>query len=401
MKKIFNLILLLAISTSSVFAGESIFGISNKSLGLLSVPYSGPGLARSYEIASTDSSQINYMNYSMWPSSSITSYSVKFTLNGSSGEDRLNNNFSNSVANFAGGFLTVPLIKKRLAFGIGLVPVSEMEQRFEEAVDTAGALNEMLVKGGLSKATMNLSFKVLPNFGIGLGYEYNFGKISKDFRYLEEEAGLAPLLLRYEYRLYGHGMVLSAHFKPIEKVNFGFVYRPKVSIDLSVQAKTNATEIDQEKVKSLTIPAQISMGTEYLLDDRWAIGMDFNFQNWKSEYKLEDELLGAPFSEYKYFGAGIERKHNRKLFTSFTEKIDYRLGGFYRQLSQTSSGNPVNEYGISFGFSLPLQRFRSKIDFSGLMGKRGNLSDNAYEETFYRFGVSISAMETWFVKLKD
>ena len=401
MRRLFNLIILLALSVSVIYAGESFFGISDKSLGLLTVPNSAPGLGRSYEIAAMDSTQINYLNYSMWPSISLTSYSVKFSFNGSFSEDRFKQNYTNSVANYAGGFLTVPLIKHKLVFGVGLLPVSAMEQRYEEPAEADEASHEILIKGGLSKATMNLSFKVLPNFGIGLGYEYNFGKISKDYRYLDENADFSPLLIQEESRFSGHGTVLSAHFLPMKKLNLGLVYRPKISVELSSQFNTSATEIDQEKVKTITIPAQISLGTEYLLSDRLAIGLDYNFQNWKKEYKINDELLGSPFSEYIYLGMGIERRHSRKLFTSLKEKMDYRLGGFYRQLSQTSAENPVNEYGISFGFSLPLQRFRSKIDFSGLLGKRGNVTDNTYEETFYRIGISVSALETWFVKLKD
>lgn len=401
MKKLFNIIIVLTMSFGATYAGESLFGISDKSLGLLAVPNSGPGLGRSYEIAATDSTQINYTNYSMWPAISITSYSVKFTFNGSFSEDRLKQTSFNSVSNYAGGFLAVPLIKHRLSFGVGLLPVSAMEQRYEEPAETEGAAHEILIKGGLSKAVTNLSFKVLPNFGIGLGYEYNFGKISKDYRYLDEGSELSPILIQEEYRFGGHGTVLSAHYLPIKTWNLGLVYRPQVSIDLSAQSTTSATEVDQEKEKTITIPAQLSLGTEYQLADRWSIGLDYSLQNWKKEYEIDKELIGSPFSEYMYVGAGIERKHSRKLFTSFTEKMDYRFGGFYRQLSQTSNNNPVNEYGISLGFSLPLQRFRSKIDLSGLVGKRGNVTDNAYEETFFRVGISVSALETWFIKIKD
>jgi hypothetical protein len=50
---------------------------------------------------------------------------------------------------------------------------------------------------------------------------------------------------------------------------------------------------------------------------------------------------------------------------------------------------------------MPIQRFVSKIDLSGLIGKRGSLDKNAYEETFFSIGFTISAKEIWFVNIDD
>jgi len=400
MKRISIVILLLTVFIANSFAGESLFGTSRQSIGMLSVPYSAPGMGRSYEIASTDTTQINYMNYSLWPAISLTSYSVKLGFKAAYGQDA-DNDYYNDVANFSGGFLTVPLMKRKLSFGIGLLPFSDMEQRYRDEDIADSTATEILVKGGLSKAVMNFSYKVLPNFGIGLGYEYNFGKITKNFRYEDNKEEYDPLRFIYEYRFYGHGVVFSSHYSPNDKLIFGLIYRPKVKMDFRIQANTNSDEVDKASVHSITIPSQVSFGAEYRLAKRWTAGLDFMYQDWKTEYTVEDETPGTPFTEYVTIGGGIEKTHSRKLFTSIFEKMDYRAGVFFRKLSQTSAQEIVNEYGISLGFSLPLQRFRSKIDFAGLVGTRGDVSQNRYQETFYKIGISVSAMETWFVKLKD
>ena len=401
MKKYIAIIITLVLFSGNVIAGESLFGISNRSIGMLSVPYSAPGMGRSYETASTDTNQINYINYSLWPNTNITSYSVKFAYKAATGSDGKIDNYFNDVANFSGGHLTIPILKKKMTFGIGLLPVSDMEQRYKEDTPDGTGWTQVVVKGGLSRATANLSYLVMQNLGVGVGYEYTFGKISKAFRYQDSEETYSALDLYYEYRMYGHGTVLSAHYKPFEKLNIGLVYRPSVQIDYRIQATTNSDEIDKAVVKTLTIPSRLNMGAEYKIQKRWRAGIDFNYQNWETGYLNNDVAVGSPFTEYFSISGGIERVQSNKLFISLAEKMDFRAGGFFRRLSQTSNGNPVNEYGLSLGFSLPLQRFRSKIDFAGIIGQRGSLDSNEYEEVFYKVGISVSAKEMWFVKLKD
>ncbi len=401
MKKYIVTIITLVLFSGSLIAGESLFGISNKSLGILSVPNSAPGMGRSYEIASTDTNQINYMNYSLWPKTNITSYSVKFYYKAAAGEDGAVNNYFNDVANFGGGHLTIPILKRKLSFGAGILPISDMEQRYKEETPDSSASSQIVVKGGLSRAVTNISYLVMPNLGVGVGYEYTFGKISKSFRYQDSSQTYSPLDLYYEYRMYGHGVVLSGFYQPISKLNLGVVYRPAVKIDYRIQAATNSDEVDKGSVKTLTIPARLNIGAEYQIHKRWKMGADFNYQDWKTGYLNSGIAVGSPFTEYFSVSGGIERTSSNKLFIRFLEKMDLRAGGFFRRLSPTSSGNPVNEYGVSFGFSLPLQRFRSKIDFAGIIGSRGSLDKNKYQEMFYKVGISVSAKEMWFIKLKD
>ena len=401
MKNKIALLITFLLFNSSLFAGESLFGISNKSLGILSVPNSAPGMGRSYEIASADTNQINYLNFAFWPKIAITSYSAKFIYKAAQGRDQQVDNYFNSVANFGGGYLTVPLLKRKLSIGIGVLPVSDMEQRYKEKTADESATSQLIVKGGLSRASMNFSYLLKPGLGVGFGYEYSFGKISKTFSFQDTANTYSPLKLYYEYRMYGHGTVISAFYQPLSELSFGLVFRPAVRIDYRIQADTNSEEVDKSVLKTLTIPAQFSLGAEYKIYKRWRAGMDFNYQDWKTGYLISGETVGSPFTEYFSIGGGIERIHSNKLFIPLLEKMDLRAGGFFRRLSQTSTGNPVNEYGASFGFSLPLQRFRSKIDFAGIIGRRGSLGETDYEEVFYKIGISVSAKEMWFVKLKD
>lgn len=399
-KKILVLSLLLL---NFSIAGESLFGISDKSIGFLSLPYSSGGMARSYEMASQDSMQINFMNYSFWPGISNTSYSVKIGYRAAFGDDGTNGDLFNDVANFEGGFLAVPVLSKRMVAGIGLIPYTSMEQRLqaEKSENNYQMNEEILIKGGLSKAVFNLSYKITSDLGIGLGYEYIFGKISKKYRLEYMGSELLPLSFSFEYRFYGHGIVTSVHYRWNDRLTVGAAFRPRTSLDVRVKAASLSDEVNKSELRSVTLPEQFNLGMEYQLGDRWFSGFDLLQQGWNNGFKIDDKNWEKYYNDYWRMGFGIERKHSSKMFTNLIEKIDFRMGFFYGQLNHSSKNNPVNEYGLSFGFSMPIQRFNSKIDFSGIAGKRGSLDKNLYKENFLMFGITISASEVWFVNVDE
>jgi len=398
--KSISILLVIFLFVNITSAGESLFGITDNSLGLLSRTYSGNGFGRSYEIAALDTTQINYLNYALWTDLKTPTYSTKLSYSAAFGDDGINSNYFNDVANFQGGYLVIPLLRKRLAFGVGLQPFTAMEQRLAQTVqDTIH--EELLVRGGLSKALVNISYSPSEYLGFGLGYEYNFGKILKKFHMEYTGGDSYPVELSYEYRHYGHGLVASMFLRNKDKVALGLSYRPPVTLSVRIQPDTHSDEANKSQLKKLTIPAQYNFGMSYKIAERWNVGADVLFQNWATGYKIEDQTITRFQENYYNIGFGIERKQSAKRFTSFAEMLEYRVGGFMRQLSHTSAGNPVKEYGLSAGISLPIQRFRSHIDFFGIVGKRGDLGQNRYQETFVSFGFSISASELWFVNFEN
>lgn len=393
-------LLFLILLFSATFAGESLFGISDHSLGIIQNNYSAAGMARSYEIASTDSMQINYMNYALWTNFTYTAYSIKGGYKASFGDNRQESNFFNTAANFENAFMIIPIIKRKLHIGAGVLPNTNIEQRLKSTNEKLLS-KELLLRGGLSKALFNVSYKVLPVLGLGLGYEYNFGKINKKYRVQNEADDILPVHFEYDYRYYGHGIVGSAFYQPFDNLTLGMTYRPAVEIRVRVNPQTNSSSVNKSQLASITIPSKVTAGAEYRLSARNYAGFDFIYQDWGSGYKLANGDVDPNQTKYVRIGAGVERKQSSKMFTRLSARMDYRAGVFYSSLNHKSLGNTVNEYGLSFGFSFPLQRFRSRIDFAGVIGKRGSLGINEYEEWFVNFGVSFNAIETWFVNIED
>jgi len=381
-------------------AGESLFGISENSIGLVQQHFSAAGMARSYETAATDSLQINYMNPAMWTLHSFTTYSINGGYQSAYGDDGTDDSYFNSAAGFGSGFLVIPVMKRKLILGAGLSPFTSLEQRLRSDADSTD-VRELLVRGGLSKAGLHVSYRILPNLGAALGAEYIFGKVNKKTTIENLTVNEYALNFIYDYRIYGFGASASMFYQPVKNLTLGFSFRPAAKLDVRVRPETSSVEVNKGRLTSITVPAQFDSGIEYVFSKRSAAGLDFSYQDWQNGYKLADGSTDPHHTKYFRIGAGYERKQSSKLFTSFTERLDLRAGLYYSSLNQKSLGNNISEYGLTLGFSLPLQRFRSRIDFAGAVGRRGSLDVNQYEETFINFGISINALETWFISYED
>ena len=188
---------------------------------------------------------------------------------------------------------------------------------------------------------------------------------------------------------------------PIEKLTVGLVSRLPVKADVDIVRSSSATEINEKQKSKVTLPAEYGLGLEYILKPRLKMGMDFLYQDWENGYKINNKIVGSNQDKFYRLGIGIERTQSQKRYTNLINQMDFRAGLFYGQLNQTSSNNSVNEYGLSFGFSLPIIRYISVLDISGKIGWRGSLDQNAYKETFYSFGITFSASELWFKNIED
>lgn len=396
-KYIYSIILFF--SVSAIFAQGTIFGLADGNLGIIRPNYSAAGLARSYEVADDDSLHLNYQNFSTWSNITYTTYEVDLAFTMAESEDALGKNYYRDGGGFLGGFLAMPIIQKKLAFGVGIQPVISIEHSVRDTSNEYGD-QYVILRGGLSRITANISYRPLKILGFGFGFEYNFGTI-EDFYRLKMADNGSTLDFKYEYRFNGSGAVISAFFAPFDFITFGGLYRTPVNLTNEIYATTNVSEVDAKITKKMTLPSQYNLGVMIGLSNRIKLGGDIIYQDWVKEYKIEGRNFLPHQHEYFRIGIGLEIKESEKRFTNFFNTLNYRAGVFYGTQKQTSNRNPVLEYGVSMGLSFPLQRFVSRVDLTGLVGRRGDLNDNYYEENYVQFGISISTNERWFRNTDD
>jgi len=382
-------------------AGESQFGLTANSLGVMKLPYSGSGLGRSYEIGHADSLILSFRNFSAWTSIPRTTLTINtefdaYFLKNNSATETIEN------GNFQGANLAVPLIVDKLVFGAGIEPYTSIEQRYisKSTFDGNNVTENVSILGGLSRTHLMFAYKPYRMLSLGVGYEYTFGNISDKVVTEIDDNFASKITYEYQRQYNGHGILLSAHIIPTEKLSIGLMYRPSVGINYSLKGLTPSNELNIANEQHIDLPSELNLGLEYNLSQDYATGIDFIYQDWKDGYKLNN-ISATEGNTFFHLGFGAEKKGSRRQFIKYAQQIDYRLGFFYSQLAHKNNGNSVFEYGISAGLSLPIQRFRSKFSFYSTVSKRGSISRNALQEWVVKFGLTISANELWFVNLED
>jgi len=394
-----KIILFIIIFSTPIISGESMFGISSKSIGFINYSYSPAGLSRGFELAYIDSFHVNNYNYSTWTFLSNTTVNVNGNFGAALAKDS-ETDYYNTLINFSGVTLAIPLIKNSTVIGFGLQPYSSVDQRIEknETVPIT-VYQHVLYRGGLSRSSITLARKISDNFNISLGYDYYFGRIMDNLRLEYTYPEETNIVLNTDYRYSGMGISGSAFYKT-DKTAFGLILKSPARGTIDIIPQSSSTGANRKLTQQFNLPGEFGFGFSQNIKNRYQIGGDFIYQNWEKGYKIDNNTLKEYQNAYRA-SLGFERQSSPKRFVKFLETIDYRAGIFFAELNQLSAGKTVQEIGISSGISIPLIRFSSKIDVSVLIGKRGSSSENIYEETFIKTGVSVSASEIWFKNIED
>jgi hypothetical protein len=380
-------------------AESSVFALGANSIGEHHYPYSTAALGRGgFAMAIIDSVNLNQMNYALWSYMPKTTFTLNFSYQGLWSESAYNK-ISSVDGNFFGGFLAIPLIPRVAAFGFGVLPKSINNQGF--FVQNAGigspATETIKIKGTLSEVQLIGALAINQNLSIGLYMYYILGKINDNTKVDYSDVGYQDVQVENRYQFYGKAPSggVSAFLRVTPRLSVGAQIKFPSIMTMYTQQFSLSSEKKIEKNQTITFPVNGTVGFSFAPFERWVIGGDLDYINWKSGYKLNGFPVKNMQNNFR-LGAGIERTPSPRRLASFADRMNYRAGVFFGQLNYLSNGEPVNEYGFSLGFGLPIRSGSSRFDIALLAGQRGDIALNGLSEKFFRVSFSISANELWF-----
>jgi len=154
----------------------------------------------------------------------------------------------------------------------------------------------------------------------------------------------------------------------------------------------------------VALPVSYSVG--FILDNsatmgnssRWMIGVDYSNTKW-SKYKFFNEQDAVQDTWDARIGGQMIPVAGK----SYWSNVAYRAGFMYG-VDYVNVDNVLPKWSISFGAGLPMRKVNYSnqttiINTSFEIGKRGN-SDNAVQESFFRFSLGLSMSDLWFMKRK-
>jgi len=111
---------------------------------------------------------------------------------------------------------------------------------------------------------------------------------------------------------------------------------------------------------------------------------------------IYDDITNYYYSNSNVISLGGFYLPKYNSIASYFDRVTYRAGFNYKKLGLVINETEIEEYGISFGVSLPLGLRLSNANLGFEIGKRGTTDNNLVKENFFNFKLSLSLNDKWF-----
>lgn len=316
--------------------------------------------------------------------------------------------------------LSFPIYKKS-AMVLGVAPYSSVGYKFQqkemnpEIINNVGSVvYSRYGEGAINKIFLGSSMVFLKHFSIGAELIYFFGtmdrysnvnfsnptsfrniKTGMDFN-ISSFTGKAGIQYSYEPNK-ENSLTIGATYMLGSKIDgysasYAFTQPPQGEVDTVFYNFRNDT--------GLEIPSEFGVGISFRKKDKWLLGMDFTYQDWKDA--ILPATPGVAFKPATSWAVklGGEFTPNRYDIRYYLKRATYRAGAYYDRSYISINGNQVNSVGITIGANLPVYRWYNSVGISIDMGQRGSLKNGMARERYIMLNLNVSLYDIWFQKYR-
>ena len=323
---------------------------------------------------------------------------------------------NNMAANLNYANFVLP-VSKYWSMGLGLRPYSFIDYlaNTEERIPQTATIVRYRLKGvgGLSQVYWANGFKLYKGLSVGIQASYIFGQaVNENTASLlgNTQSYTVTAFERYNYSTISTRMGI-AYRQKIHKdnvyINFGATTDLQANLRVieykALQRRTASDEVSSaDTIADLrgnaTMPARYALGVSLEKPFAYTFGIDYSVQDWTN---FTDARPTLPMAKAQKIGVCLEWTPNVNSVSNYFSRVSYRLGGHYAQTPLLINGVQMEEYGASVGFSMPLGRSISSLNFAVSYTQRGNATESTLQEQVVRLllGVTINDPQ-WFVKRK-
>ena len=268
-------------------------------------------------------------------------------------------------------------------------------------------------EGGLQQVFIGLGYNVLDNLSVGANLSYLYGDITCSTTTVlsNSNAFSSALTNKIEVSDYKLDLGLQYSLKLNDKhsLNLGAVYSYGHDINATgykFTEKYSGNNVATQSIDTLknayAIPNTFGIGATYVYNKKLTVGVDYTLQKWGAvKYNQKEGYL----TDRNKIAVGAEYLPN-ELSNNYLKRVRYRAGAYYstpyakikNKEGQLVDGN--TEYGVSFGFGLPLYKSKSILNISGQYVKVSPKIAGMLEENYLRINIGLTFNERWFMKWK-
>lgn len=274
-------------------------------------------------------------------------------------------------------------------------------------------------EGGLNQVFLGNAFRLGKHLSVGANVNYVFGdsKSTTTLSYPDSTFIICSRRSRdvmISSFMFDYGIMYQGQLGNDLTLGIGVTYNQKINLRgsqtlyvRSVEAginEVNSVEyvidtivFEKDKNASYTLPHAFGVGVSLQKNNRWTLGVDFNWADWSSFAK---NGVSDPLQDSWSVAVGGEFIPSSTSISNYWTRVSYRLGGFYEQTYLNINGTSINKIGVSAGMTLPMPRSQSRVNLGLELGKCGTKSANLIQENYVKLTAGISIFERWFVKRK-
>ena len=304
---------------------------------------------------------------------------------------------------------------KRMGLSAGFLPFSIVGYNMSSTEVLDGTNNTTTSStyagdGGLQQVYIGLGYKVLNNLSVGFNFSYLYGDIAHSATTVFSNSNAyssvrSDQISISDYKL-DFGIQYSHRFKEKHLVNLGAVYSLGHDLHgtgykfketyLSGSTYPQTQTVDTIK-NAFSLPTTIGVGATYVYDNRLTVGLDYTLQKWADVDFFNES---GTFCDRSKVSVGAEFQPN-PYSRNYLKRIRYRAGAYYSEpYTKINQSEGAREYGVSFGFGLPIFQSKSILNISGQYIKVSPKTKGMLEENYLRVNIGLTFNERWFVKWK-
>ena len=350
---------------------------------------------------------INYINPALLYKNVLSSFDVAFSV------DRVNLARNDERATNTGGGLTYatfafPVIPNRWTMSLSVMPYSTVGYRIEGANQSTGSDPDLsnvvqVGDGGLNAASFSNGIRIVDNLAAGLRISYLFGAITNSLSTaLSNQLGQTTTYqneVYYSDLLFEPSLYYGLKIANTTTLNVGVVYQPTTQIratrNVTFENNAQLQDIVTDQTGQVTLPQKFSAGVSIDKYLKYTIGVDITLQAWENYRSLAGSNDGMRNS--LEVAAGGQYIPDVTSVDSYLSRVSYRLGFHYRETPFVVEDQPIDDFGIDFGLSLPVSNL-SSINLALELGRRGTTEQNLIREDYLKATLGVTFNDRWFVR---
>ena len=371
----------------------------------------------------------SYKLYFSNPASLASLRFTTYTLAGTNKYSKIDDgNNKAASSNFALSYLALGFpVGKKAGVAFGIQPFSNVGYNISTQNANVNIDNEVysnLYKGygRTNRVFLGFGQKLPYHINIGVEASYTFGNLERIILSRNEEQ-LDRLATYYktDTKVGGYafkfGLQHSYRYNDKLTVKSGasFLLENKLNYDgtesLSSVVNSSNTEIiiprdeifNRDFLGDVTMPIKTSLSVGLGNSNKWFAGIQYDFQD-KTSFSanfIQNSELNINYVKTSNLSLGGFYTPKAESITKYWERITYRAGVHLKQTGLEINNTAINDFGMSFGVSLPSKRQLSNINLGFDIGKRGEIDNHGLiKENYYNFRLSLSLNDKWFIKRK-